>query len=296
MSVVKSILSGTLLATVLAGSALAADLGAMPDLPTPPVIPDIPTLGSGWYLRGDVSYSHANDPGMQVSRNGIRDNYVSSKLENAPTFGIGVGYRFSSWLRADVTLDYRNKSKLSGVYSSDTALRDPSIGREETKAQFSAITGLFNVYADLGTWSGFTPYVGAGIGASQVRMSNYSGTYYIAPSYPGYGSVCGYAVTAPAVESCASPSLFGSKSRTNFAWALMAGTAIEIGGGVSLDLGYRYLNMGKAQTGYDPVSAPARNKLVTKTVDVHEFRVGLRWALGGPEFHETSPSALVRRY
>jgi len=284
----KPFLVGTMLLG-FAQTAAAGDIGHLPPLPQPPSIPEMPSIGSAWYLRGDAGYSTSNDPKMLVSRDGVPDSFVSSRLGNAATLGVGLGYRVASWLRFDATLDYRLKADLKGVY---TTAGDPSLAREDTKAKISAVTGLVNAYLDLGTWSGLTPYIGAGIGVTSLRFGNYAGAYSISPAYTGTNP-CG------AVLNCASPSVFPAKSRTNLAWALMAGTAIELGGGLSIDVGYRYLHLGKAETGIDPNLASltgSAQKLRLKTVDAHEFKVGLRWELGAPLAREHEATVLGRKY
>lgn len=241
------------------------------------------SLGTqGWYLRGDIGHSNVNAVKMQVTRAGVPDDYLSAKLDKRPTFGIGVGTYINNWLRADVTLSYRNNAGLNGVYSSPAAGRDPTVGREETSAKLTNLAALFNVYADLGTWSGITPYVGGGIGVARNKFSGYSGTYYIGPAHPAYGTVCpGGPWVAPAVETCASPSQFGSGTRTQLAWALMAGAAIDLTPQLKFDLGYRYIHYGKAQSGADAValaSVPSTTiTLGTKDLNAHEFRFGVRY-------------------
>ncbi len=276
----------------LSGFAQAADLGAK--LPPPPPLPVDTGPAGGWYLRGDFGYSISNDPKMQLSIDGAKYDYSHAKMGNAGTFGAGVGYRFASWLRVDGTIDYRSNARLNGVYSS---IGDPSVGREDTKASITAVTGLVNAYVDLGTWSGLTPYVGAGVGASSVKFGGYSGTDYIGPTYPHALTGCGSTapVDAQGGRTFASCSVIGSRNKANLAWALMAGTAIELGGGLSIDVGYRYINYGESASGYDSVSLPAKLKITTKDIDAHEVRVGLRWALGGDVGQPALPT-LVRKY
>ncbi|MGL4323225.1 MAG: outer membrane protein, partial [Beijerinckiaceae bacterium] len=241
------------------------------------------TLGmQGWYLRGDVGYSDTNAVKMQVTRAGVPDDYLSAKLAKRPVMTAGVGGYFNNWLRADVTLSYRDNAALRGIYSSAVAGRDPNVGREETSAKVSNLAALFNVYADLGTWSGFTPYIGAGIGVSRNKFSNYAGTYYIGPAHPAYGTVCaGGPWVAPAVETCPSPSQIGNGTRTELAYALMAGTAIEISPALKIDLGYRFMHYGKTRSGADAVALagvpPTTITIGTKDLNAHEFRFGLRY-------------------
>jgi opacity protein-like surface antigen len=48
-----------------------------------------------------------------------------------------------------------------------------------------------------------------------------------------------------------------------------------LGSGLKVDLGYRYMRIGDARTGLEPLQAGIR----TKTIDAHEFRVGARYMI-----------------
>ena len=80
------------------------------------------------------------------------------------------------------------------------------------RADFESGTILFNAYADLGSWYGITPYVGAGIGVSGNRFTNISREAFV------LGAPVGAAVLSP-------------RTTYNLAWALMAGVAIDTGVG-----------------------------------------------------------------
>jgi opacity protein-like surface antigen len=143
----------------------AADL-----LPPPP--PPIPVeIGGGWYLRADFTesyYAHPkdgtrpdpNDPGMPPQMN--------LRLGQEPGYGGGVGYRLNSWLRIDATLDRRAPSEFS-TYSSRSNF---VTGYNIEAGKIDVLTGLVNVYADLGTWWGLTPYIGGGIGFADKNFRN----------------------------------------------------------------------------------------------------------------------------
>jgi opacity protein-like surface antigen len=72
-----------------------------------------------------------------------------------------------------------------------------------------------------------------------------------------------------------------SDNRTNVAWQLGAGTAYAFTPSISLDVGYRYMDMGKAQTG-DTFTAVNGATVggVRSTADLHgsELQAGLRFA------------------
>jgi opacity protein-like surface antigen len=129
------------------GATNAADMSTLP----PPLIKAPPTpwveLGSNWYLRGDFSYR-------------MHDIAGADGPEDAGVIGAGVGYQFSNWLRADLTVDYQFPSRFS-------ILDNPLVAGN--KLWSSAV--FANGYVDLGTWFGVTPYVGAGIGAAYNSLA-----------------------------------------------------------------------------------------------------------------------------
>lgn len=233
-------------AAAFAPAAGASDLlPPLPDLDAPLI--ERADIGQGWYLRGDVGYA-----GSRVGRASTAPNpgfgpFSGEKIGSAVTLGLGAGYRFASWLRADVTVDHRFEGRFS---ARNATLAAPGATLSHT-ADFSATTALANVYLDLGTWSGFTPYVGAGLGVAGKTMAD-------------------YVIEGAGGASTAVP----GRSRTDFAWALMGGVAIDVGYDASLDLGYRYLSLGKAETR----ATPATGATQLRDVDSHEIRAGLRWA------------------
>jgi opacity protein-like surface antigen len=84
------------------------------------------------------------------------------------------------------------------------------------------------------------------------------------------------------------PSYYGSKSKTNFAWAVMAGLAYDVNERLKLELGYRYINMGDLK-GMNGCGNPTCGIIGLKDVDAHEFRIGMRWMLGGPTYAAAPP-------
>ena len=93
---------------------------------------------------------------------------------------------------------------------------------------------MVNGYADLGSWYGFTPYVGAGVGFARNTLSGLTDTAFNTLAGGSMSSSAGYA---------------GDHSKWNFAWALMAGLSFDVTQNLKLDLGYRYLDVGKFASG-----------------------------------------------
>jgi opacity protein-like surface antigen len=129
------------------------------------------------------------------------------------------------------------------------------------KANLSSYDVLANVYVDLGTWSSVTPYVGAGVGLSFGHYST-SSTYI-----QGNGSSYNVSYTSQGGSTTTEDfDRTGSGTYYNFAWALMSGVGIDVYSHTKLDIGYRYLNLGKISG-------------ISGTLYSNEVRVGLRYMI-----------------
>lgn len=106
-------------------------------------------IGSGWYLRGDVSYdvsSRAYDFALGGAK--ASNNRVGG--------GIGFGYHFSDQLRADLTVSYLGEDRFRGTAGS---------------AEQTMWSGLISGYYDIATIVGITPYIGAGLGFTYTKQN-----------------------------------------------------------------------------------------------------------------------------
>jgi hypothetical protein len=72
-----------------------------------------------------------------------------------------------------------------------------------------------------------------------------------------------------------------------------------------IELAYRYLNLGKAETGagYVPCCTSPLAAVKVKDIEAHDVKIGLRYYLGGlvaaplpPLMPEPAPGPLVRKY
>ncbi|MAA98141.1 MAG: agglutinin [Stappia sp.] len=240
------------------------------DMPIPVIehIPEVPVVEGGWYLRGDIGYKVYQDPSTKYGAL----QFQNESLNNTGMIGVGVGYRFSDYLRGDLTLDYEFPAKYRGHAPCTTCGVGGTAGFSNESAKIDVLTMLVNGYIDIGTWAGFTPYVGAGIGVSRVstsdiKFANPDGT---SGRYPG-------------------------DSTYNFSWALMAGGSYAMNQNWSLDAGYRYLNIGDAysksfSTG---VGNPSR-KIKYEDLQAHEFRVGMRYTFNAEPAY--IPEPIITKY
>src|ERR1700733_3792270 len=96
---------------VVATAAQAADMPGLPPVYAPPVEEYAPAP-SGWYLRGDIGMTNQQFKGLHqrlYDVPGTSVTQVGQGWDSSTFFGVGVGYKFNDWLRADVTGEYRGR-------------------------------------------------------------------------------------------------------------------------------------------------------------------------------------------
>jgi len=253
-------------ASLLSSVAFAAD---MPIAAPPMYAPPVEDFG-GWYLRGDIGFSN-----QRVDRlnNALDVNNTSSVqtlgFNTAGIFGLGAGYQFNNWFRADVTGEYRGNSQFLGT---DRITFPGGVGTDTYHASKNEWVVLANAYVDLGTWWCVTPFIGAGVGGARVSINNFTDQGL---ANLGAGALPGLA--------------FGDNvSKWNLAWALHAGLAYRVSPNFTVELAYRYLDMGDGLTGdlrtFDGVNA-INNPMTFKHITSHDLKLGVRWDLSSPQVY-----------
>ena len=106
-------------AVLPAGTALSANAANAADLLPPPPALDGPLRGSivadsGFYVRGDlgIALNTTAKGSSTITNSGAAFtppnlSYDETTITSGPIFGVGAGYRFNNWFRADVTGEYR---------------------------------------------------------------------------------------------------------------------------------------------------------------------------------------------
>jgi opacity protein-like surface antigen len=278
------------------GWANAADL--LPPAPSLPPLSPTEADFTGWYLRGDVGLGvNATRPELQTSPDQIVAGLAGGLLSSAASqafnnttlspFGMvdfGLGYQFNSWFRIDGTLEYRGGARLQSLYTL-TDLASPDFGGPAQFSDFcrgdvSSFIGLINGYANIGTWYGISPFVGAGVGFADNNVSGFTDHGLGYANFGSLGSGGAY---------------FANGSRTAFAWALMAGLDFIVTPNLKLEFSYRYLNHGSIKTGSSNCLAGASGGTFSNfqcitgmtssissrnTLASNDFRLGLIYLLG----------------
>lgn len=221
--------------------------------------------GTGFYVRGDLGIAISGDAETRDDDCGSPNPFLGcgttldSTSGTSLAVGGGFGYRFAPWFRGDLTLAYRP------MFDVDGTIVRPATADRPFQADISSVTGMVNGYLDVAGFlprsklGVFQPYVGAGIGFAHNMMDDITSH---SPTTPGLVE------TAPGGSS------------TNFAWMVTAGTGIDAGHGIIVDLGYKYLDMGEfsSDAGQACAAGTCRNvDSVVGDLKTHEFSVGIRY-------------------
>ncbi|MGJ4953674.1 outer membrane protein [Bradyrhizobium sp. HKCCYLS20291] len=268
MRSVKSLIAAGA-ASLFSTLAFAADMPIMP----PPVYAPPPAADfGGWYLRGDIGFSNQKVKDIRYTNAALYAPMTSfqqtSAFDTAGIYGIGAGYRFNSWFRADVTGQYRGNSNFKATDRFNfTSAGTTYQGIDNYSASKSEWLVLANVYVDLGTWWCITPFVGAGVGGSRVTISNFTDTGI--NNSPG--ATTSFA-TAP------------TSSKWNLAWAAHAGLAYNVNPNLVLELAYSYVDLGQGQTGVLSTYTGTTTGNIFKFRDItsHDLKLGVRWNFDNP--------------
>ena len=285
--------------------ALAADMhgeagpyktGSYPAIPVPAPVP-VPETFS-WYVRGDIGVS-VGGASPSFRETGISSSgYTSPVITETPSgwdrfghIGVGAGRYFTRYFRGDATFEARTNSdlRIRGGYQNnytEQVPNNPAISHQVNIATDDllanrAYVGLLNGYVDIPVASRFTPYLGAGIG----MVAHYT-TRKLNETHTDTVTNSGV-IQAPVVTGNGATD--ESHQQYGLAYALMAGTAIDLTSSMSLDLGYRFLhtdggNVYVARPVTGDTNDPYKKGSPASTVsfsdsNVHELRAGVRYKI-----------------
>jgi opacity protein-like surface antigen len=207
-------------------------------------------IGSGWYLRGDVSYNidrsfHNYDwGGPTIVDHAYDDSHT------AVSGSIGFGYHVSDYLRGDLNLGFLGKNDQNLVYGVS------NVSATTVAVENTVWTGMANAYVDLGTYVGLTPYLGAGIGMVYAERKQ-----RFAIDYTDAGTL--------------DVNRYDNENQFTWAYTLNAGASYRVTQNLSVDLGYSYFSAPDLE--YSTISHG--DTAIGKGIDAHQVKVGLRYDL-----------------
>ncbi len=264
-------------------------------------------VGSGWYLRGDITAS--------VNGSRITENFSNGTSEESSVFGdmigggIGAGYNFNNNFRAEVMwarnlvgqaefftqypdggavrgyIDLLGKAhgNCAGYFEAVGGLADKLIENcsEYGEASYNASTLMANGYFDLNPVGKFQPYIGAGLGVARVRWQEVTG-----------GTICSPVPAAVNLEGCYGGSgadqpppnsvyIYGGTKAGGIdyrlAYSVSAGFSYRIKEKFLLDFGYRFL--GVSDTFGIAGGATKAQQTAKNGFGLHQINLGLRYEI-----------------
>ncbi len=257
--------------------------------------PDISERGYqyGHLYNNDDGYagSFANGPTLQD----LDPTWFTSDFSNLSTFGGGVGYYLGGGWRLDATVEKRSNDQayISGTETWDSnsyydsplnptagidtygtdANNNGLVDRRTTitvndRTDVDGTVWMANAYYDIGTYRGFTPYVGAGIGFVWNQLDRTHTTTVQSCDNEANPGCSGGAVdytTSANTEA----------DRISLAAAAMAGFSYQVTDITSVDVGYRYLFLGGTDFAMNIDGVESRVEIGDQ--HVHQIRAGLRF-------------------
>ena len=289
-------------AVQVSAPATAADLGGYHGSMKDGYAGPMPVIQQGsagpCYFRGDVGYSWSNDPTITWPVNNQNttidytnldpygnpttthsSTFVTDKVSNASMEntwlaegGIGCGWGGSRGVRVEAVLGYHGNRAIQGEpgnFQNTTTIIQPAPSPQPPPVNYggpvdplhtslTTYTAMLNAYKDLGNYGGFVPYVGAGIGLAYNRLGDvyFTGNPNLTNSIHGNNDIA-------------------------FAWSLMAGVGYQISDRAIIDVGYRYIDLGKIESQRSDTGGFVNPAVHFDDLTAHEIKVGLRYYFGG---------------
>ena len=229
-------------------------------------------FGSGWYIRGDITY---NIDGRSDTRTttiaGVGN--VEVDYDDAVGARVGFGNYLTPNTRLELVVEGLFSSDFGGFSSATFAATDlggnpvTAAGTRQVDGTYSASNFLVNGYFDIASIGSFTPYVGVGGGIGRVSLDQ-SETLVCSP-------IVGVSCDFPAGGSGAEVTLTRTSNDDfwTYVYQFSVGTAIAVDEKTSIDIGYSYTGFGDGDDiNYDDGSAVDDDGF-----RVHQIRAGVRY-------------------
>ena len=257
-------------------------------------IMDQPSISESGFQYGGIinnanGYPGAGAPDLQS----FDPSWIDTEFHHMVTYGAGVGYYIGHGWRVDATLEGRNTDEINingkanweshGYVDLDG---DPTTPKDYTtdldadgngpdrqtyidikdKTTIRGSLWMANLYYDLTTTRGFTPYVGAGLGFAWNRLSRDHTTTVTSEAI---GDPCG------GCQNEYTQTTNVKSEEVSLAAAAMVGASYQLSEITSLDMGYRYLYIGS--TNFNSTIDGYESNLSIGAQSIHQLRAGLRF-------------------
>ncbi|WP_224653244.1 outer membrane protein [Pectobacterium versatile] len=178
------------------------------------------------------------------SRPGVGQFVSGEEKEHLGTAAIAAGYQFGNGWRTEAEYAFKQKTE----YTSGSTTFSSSFNHLKTDAERM----MFNIYRDYSLGYNISLYGTLGLGVSKIKAGGWQGT--------------------TARE-------YASSTNSNLTYAIGAGVSYALLESLSIDLGYRYVDMGKIESGYNNFTNARglKDEQMKARLVSNEFALGARY-------------------
>lgn len=138
--------------------------------------------------------------------------YKNKKPGNSGIYGAGAGFQLNKYIRVEASYNKIDQFRFHQTFSE-------GVNASRVKQKITSDLAMINAYIDIAEFNGFIPNVTAGVGTSHNKAGKYM-----------------YLDLDAFLES---------KAKNSFAWNIGAGVSKRICELMSVDVGYKYFDLGK---------------------------------------------------
>jgi opacity protein-like surface antigen len=204
---------------------------------------DAAASDAGYYATARVVGAFDNAVNMELTSPRVTNRVGGPDMQSRATGAVALGYQFGNGWRAEGEYTF----KRSGNFVSYWAPFDANANEFHVSSQRLMLNG----YRDFDLGHGFSVFGSLGLGVAIVSADGWQ--------------------TNPGRQ-------FASRTQTNLAWAGGAGVSYAINKRFAVDLGYRYVDMGNVESGYNTFAnrVLARDEQLKAKLTSSEVFIGLR--------------------
>ena len=231
-------------------------------------------FGSGWYLRGDITYNidGRSSSGLNTVA-GVAAGSIQTDYDDAVGARVGFGLRVTPNSRIEINAEGLFNTEFGGLGAATFAATDllgnpvTAAGSRQVEGSYSASNLVVTGYYDLPTMGAFTPYIGAGGGIGRISL-NQTETLVCSP-------ITGVSCDFPAGGSGAEATVVRTTDDEvwTYVYQLTVGTAIAVDDRTSIDLSYSYTGFGDG----DDIDYSDGAAIDADGFNVHQIRAGIRY-------------------
>lgn len=200
---------------------------------------------SGYYITGRVLYTQQKAKNMDLSlRPGIGNFIGIDDKENFFSGSVAAGYRFNQNWRAEGEIIFPHDS----TFRSDSSRFTNSLNVYDVKST----RYMINLYRDFYLTNALSLNANVGLGVSRVKTGGFQGN---------------------------ETRVFSENTDTNLTYSVGAGASYDLTQNWSLDVGYRFVDSGKIESGFNlfPNARGLQDEQLKAKLIANEFFVGARF-------------------